>query len=105
CRADGDAMLEAGHADLEELVEVRGGNAKELESFEQRHAAVLGLLEHAEVERELRELAVDVVLGKLEIQRVHVWGRANLRKSGYDAAFKYTPWRVASRRARVTSAS
>ena len=37
-------------------------NAQELQPFKQRHSLVFGLLKHTNIERELRELTVDVVL-------------------------------------------
>jgi len=52
-------LLDAGDADLEEFVEVARGDAEESQPLEQRHGGVLGLGEHALVELELRELAVD----------------------------------------------
>ena len=43
-------LFESGHADLEELVEIRGNDAEELQPFEQRDGGILGLVEHALVE-------------------------------------------------------
>ena len=71
-RVHGESVLQAGHANLEELVEVRRRDAEELEALEQRHARVHRLLQHAQIERKLRQLAVDVVVRKFEIQRVHL---------------------------------
>ena len=45
-----DLVVEAGHAHHEELVEVRRVDREELHALEQRHALVLGQLEHAFVE-------------------------------------------------------
>ena len=70
-RVDGEAVLQTRHANLEELVEIRRRDAEELQPLEQRDARIHRLLEHAQIERELRQLAVDVVVGKFEIQRVH----------------------------------
>src|SRR6478672_2592606 len=50
-------------ADLEKLVEVGAGDAQEAQPLEQRHRRVLRLRQHAEVEVELRELAVGVQRG------------------------------------------
>jgi hypothetical protein len=61
-----DAALQRCHADHEELVEVRAEDGEELHPFEERHARVLRLLEHAPVELEPRQLAAD------ERVRVHV---------------------------------
>ena len=60
-------LLQARDADLEELVEVARGDAEELQPLEQRHGLVERLREHALVELEQRQLAVDVVIGRLEV--------------------------------------
>ena len=57
-----DLLLQARDADLEELVQVRGDDAKELEALEQRHRAVVGLREHAAVELEGLQLAIEEML-------------------------------------------
>ena len=88
-RVDGEAVLQTRHANLEELVEIRRRDAKELEPLEQRHARVHRLLQHAQIERELRQLAVDVVVRKFEIQRVHR-GRRNCFRIVNSAEFDYT---------------
>ena len=48
-----------GHADLEELVEVAGEDGQEPHALEQRIADVTRLVEHAFVELEPRQLAVE----------------------------------------------
>ena len=58
-----DAALQAGDAHHEELVEVRGEDREEVRALEHRQPRVLGELEHALVEREPAELAVEVALG------------------------------------------
>ena len=78
-RAELDALLEAGDADLEELVEIVRRDAQELEALEQRHLFVERLREYALVEFEQRQLAIDVVLGGAEVGLVHgaaIWFRA-----------------------------
>src|SRR5690349_24297069 len=65
-RAELEALLEAGYANFEELVEVAGRDAQELEPFEQRDLFVERLREHALVEFEQRKLAIDVLLGRAE---------------------------------------
>ena len=55
-----DLLLQAGDADLEELVEVAGEDGQEAHALEQRVALVDGLVQHAVVELEPRQLAVDV---------------------------------------------
>ena len=51
--------LEAGDADHEEFVEVVGGDRQEAQALEDRMIGVAGLLEHAAVEMEPRQLAID----------------------------------------------
>ena len=53
-------LLQAGDADLEELVEVLAEDGQELGPLEQRHLLVLGEREHPLVEVEPGELAVEV---------------------------------------------
>ena len=55
-----DLLAQAGDADLEELVEVAGEDGQELDPLEQRVALVARLVEHAGVELEPGQLAVDV---------------------------------------------
>ncbi len=64
-RAGLQQFLEAGDADLEELVEIGARDAQELHPLEQRNAAVLGLLQHALIELQKRQLAIDVELRRL----------------------------------------
>ena len=68
--AQGFLLLQAGNADLEELVQDRAGDAKELESFEKRHAVALRQVEDATAELQLRQFAVDVELGTVERHRL-----------------------------------
>ena len=63
-RAAGDdagahLALEAGDAHHEEFVEIVGGNRQETHPLQQRMIGVAGLLEHATVEMEPRQFAVD----------------------------------------------
>ena len=57
--AGGDAPLEAGHADHEELVEVAGEDGEELGPLEDGQLVVLGELEHPLVEGQPRQLTVE----------------------------------------------
>ncbi len=50
---EGNLLLEAGDADLEELVQVAGENQQELEPLQQRIGLVQRLLQHADVELQL----------------------------------------------------
>ena len=66
-RAELLPLLQTGDADLEELVEVGAGDAEKADALEQRQRLIVRLREHAQVEVEKRQLAIDVVLGSLEI--------------------------------------
>src|SRR5207302_4752763 len=58
-------------ANLEELIEIAAGGAEEPEPLEQRRRLIERLVEHPLIELEKRQLAIDVVLGCLEIRRIH----------------------------------
>jgi hypothetical protein len=62
-----DLVVQARHADHEELVEVGRADRAELHALEQRDRLVLGQLEHARVELQPRELAVEVEVRSGEI--------------------------------------
>ena len=64
-----DLVVQPGHADHDELVEVGGVDGEELDPLHQRRALVLGQLEHALVEVEPGQLAVGVELGGVEVRR------------------------------------
>src|SRR5438132_5868584 len=64
-------LLESGDANLEELIEIAAGDAEEPEPLEQRHRLIERLVEHPLIELEKRQLAIDVVLWRLEIRRIH----------------------------------
>ena len=67
--APDEALLaaEAGNTHHEELVEVRRRDRQEAQPLEQRMANVLGLVEHARVEREPRQLAIDEAVRRGQI--------------------------------------
>ena len=77
--AGAEAPHRRGHADHEELVEVGAGDGEELHPLEERLAGVLRLGEHALVELEPAELAVDVERRVLEIDRGHAVAVGRLR--------------------------
>ena len=54
-----DLLLQAGDADLEELVEVRAADRQEAQALEQRRRRVARLLEHAHIELQERQLAIE----------------------------------------------
>jgi hypothetical protein len=62
-------LLEAGHAHLEELVEVAAEDREELESLEQGSARVERFVQHTAIELEPRELAVQIQRGVPKIDR------------------------------------
>ena len=62
-----DLVVQTGHTDHEELVEVGGDDRAELRPLEQRHALVLRQFEHAGVELQPGELAVEVEVGGGEV--------------------------------------
>jgi len=53
-------LLQARHANLEKLVQIGAGDAQEFEAFKQRCGRILGLFEHAPVELELAQFAVEI---------------------------------------------
>ena len=57
---EGNLLLQPGDADLEEFVEVAGEDQQELQPLQQRVGLVQRLFQHADVELQLRKLAVDV---------------------------------------------
>ena len=70
-RAEGLLLDESGDANLEELVEIRGGDAQERQALEQRDGFVLCLFEHAPIEFEQGQLSIDVELRAAEITPPH----------------------------------
>src|SRR5262249_8926120 len=73
-----DPALEPGHADHEELVEVRADDRQELDPLEERHRRVFGLLEDPAIELEPREPAADEVVrvDALDALRTVSWMRS-----------------------------
>ena len=65
-------LLQAGHPNLEELVQITTRNTQEPQALEQRIAFILGLFEHAPIELEQRQLAVDVELGIGHVERLGI---------------------------------
>jgi hypothetical protein len=70
------AVAHRGDADLEEFVEVGAGDAQEAQSLQQRHALILRLRQHAEIELELRQFAVDVQRRVAQVARCLLMGGA-----------------------------
>jgi hypothetical protein len=77
-------------ADLEELVHVAGEDRQELGAFQERVACVAGLVQHAPVELQRAELAVDV--GELGTHLVR--GRAVSRRTPANDRCHVNPVRL-----------
>ncbi len=67
-----DLALQPGHPNLEELVHVAREDQQELQPFQQRRALVQRLVQHADIELQLRQLAVDIQPAVVKIPR-HGW--------------------------------
>ena len=67
-----DAALETGDADHEELVEIAGEDRREARAFDDRDRLVLRKFEHAFVEFEPAELAVEEAVGWQRELALHV---------------------------------
>ncbi|MCY1495390.1 hypothetical protein D9M68_292910 [compost metagenome] len=65
----GDLLLQPGDADLEELVEVAGEDQQELQAFQQRVGLIQRLFQHADVELQLREFAMNVEGAVIDVDR------------------------------------
>ncbi|MCY1341494.1 hypothetical protein D9M69_274450 [compost metagenome] len=66
---EGDLLLQPGDADLEELVEVAGEDQQELQAFQQRVGLIQRLFQHADVELQLREFAMNVEGAVIDVDR------------------------------------
>ncbi len=85
--AGGDAALEAGDPDHEELVEVAGEDRKEVGALQDRQQRILRQLEHALVEREPAQLSVEVaVVGQRWIRLVDEGGEVVVEVAAQAAA-------------------
>lgn len=58
-----DLLFKTGHSGFEELIQIGAENAKELNSFQQRHGRVQGLLQDALIELQPTQLPVEQVFG------------------------------------------
>ena len=82
-----DLALQARHADLEELVHVGGKDQQELQSFENRLAFVQRLVQHADIELQLRNFTMYIQAGIVEIGCDHCFD-SGLRRHLLDGARK-----------------
>ncbi|MNI38929.1 hypothetical protein D3C73_930900 [compost metagenome] len=71
----GDLLLEAGDTNFEELVQVAGEDQQKLQPLQQWIGLVQRLLQHADVELQLRELAVDVQAAVIQAGNGQRWRR------------------------------
>ena len=85
-------LAQPGHADHEELVQVRREDRQELHPLQQRIVRVLGLFQHARVELQPAQLAVDEVLGQKRrlarcsyVQFYHAAGDCDVAEAGRSA--------------------
>jgi hypothetical protein len=76
-RAELEQLLQPRNTNLEELIEIARRDGEESQPLEQRHARIHRLREHALVELEQRELAVDVEIGAFQIRQIHGLVSAN----------------------------
>ena len=89
-----DLLLDAGHAHLEEFVQVGGDDAEEADALQQRLARVLRFFQHAAVEGQPAQLAVDEELGIGEVGRGHGGrGRYSLAAGSGNARIVTSMWR------------
>ncbi len=83
-----DLLHQSGDADLEEFVEVLAENCQVLRALEDRLGLVLGEGEHASVEIEPRQLAIEKALGALgcnalpNLMRYHQFGTGRVGRLG-----------------------
>ena len=70
-----ELLFESADALHEELVEVGADDGNELEALEQGRALVLGLVQHPPVELEPGELAVQIELGRVQVEQGLVFQR------------------------------
>ena len=66
---------QAGGPNLEELVEIRAGDAQKVEPLQQRGPRILGLFEHAAIELEQTQFPIDVPLRIVEGAGENLTGR------------------------------
>ena len=74
-------LHQAGDSDLEELVHVAGEDRQELDAFQQGVALVASLIEHAVLELQRAQLAVDIRESRSTVARC---GRRSAGGSPYD---------------------
>ncbi|MNH06712.1 hypothetical protein D3C79_660880 [compost metagenome] len=84
-----DLLLQAGDANLKELVEVAGEDQQELEAFQQRVVLVQCLLQHPDIELQLREFAMNVQAAVVQARDGDGRRRRGHRSHRLDHLFRY----------------
>src|SRR5690606_6857281 len=64
-----DLLLQARHTNLEKLIEVAGEDQQELQPLQQRIGLIQRLFQHADIELQLRKLAMDVQAAVVQVRR------------------------------------
>ncbi len=70
---EGNLLLEASDTNLEELVQVAGEDQQKFQALQQRVGLVQCLFQHADVELQLRQLAVDVQAAVIQAGNGNRW--------------------------------
>src|SRR5580698_9917274 len=68
-----NALHDAGHTDLDKLIQVAGGNCQELDPFENWIVGVLGFFEDATIKAQPRFIAADKETLRIVAHTVHKW--------------------------------
>ena len=79
---------QASHANHEELVEIGAEDGEELDAFQQRVLIVLGFLQHAPLERQQAEFAIQIKRRIFEIDLRHDGRRCALGNRGCGGGFR-----------------
>ena len=89
-------LPQPGHANHEKLVEVRAENRQELHPLQQRSLLILRLLQHAGVELQPAQLAVDEQIGRerLLVHKTLDWRQHN---HGANPSVSYGRWQPAAK--------
>ncbi len=85
-----DLLLEASHANFEKFVEVAGEDQQKFQPLKQRVGLIQRLFQHADVELQLRELAMDVQAAVIQAGGGNRWRR---RRFGHDRGWSWLQFR------------
>ena len=70
---EGDLFLQASHANFEELVQVAGEDQQKLQPLQQGVGLIQRLFQYADVELQLRQLAVDIQAAVIQARNRNRW--------------------------------